>query len=152
MECTIKEQLELVIQQVNELASIYRTSVGREGVSENEFWVWYILILTDGSHFQQDICETWSFSKQTVNTIINHMVRKGYATLEAVPGTRNRKNILLTETGRKYGESVVMPVADAEQRSLNRMDAAEFTACSNVLTKYIRILKEEVAHAEAGPV
>lgn len=148
MDYTVKGQLEMVMQQMNELTSIYRTAVGQSGISENEFWVWYILILTDGEHSQQDICNTWSFSKQTINTIIRHMVEKGYATLEVVPGTRNRKNILLTEAGRQYGESIIMPIADAEQRTLDRMDYAEFAACIAALGKYIKTLKEEIGNGK----
>lgn len=149
MDYTVKGQLEMVMQQMNELTSIYRTAVGQSGISENEFWVWYILILTDGEHSQQDICNTWFFSKQTINTIIRHMVEKGYATLEVVPGTRNRKNILLTEAGRQYGESIIMPIADAEQRTLDRMDYAEFAACIAALGKYIKTLKEELENGKA---
>lgn len=149
MDYTVKEQLEMVMQQMNELTSIYRTALGQSGISENEFWVWYILILTEGEHSQQDICNTWSFSKQTINTIIGHMVKKGYAILEVVPGTRNRKNIRLTEAGRKYGESIIMPIANAEQRTLDRMDRAEFSACIAALTKYIKTLKEEINNGKS---
>lgn len=148
MNYTVKEQLEMVIQQMNELTGIYRTAVSKHGVSETEFWIWYILILTDGSHSQQDICNTWSFSKQTVNTIVGHMVKNGYVTLDVVPGTRNRKNICLTEAGRKYGENIVMPIANAEQRTMDRMSAAEFAVCITVLEKYIKILKEEINDAK----
>lgn len=143
MERTVKGQLERLICQMNELAGIYRTAVGRSGISENEFWLWYILLLTEGDHSQQDICSTWSFSKQTVNTIVRRMVEKGYATLEVVPGTRNRKNIRLTEPGRRYGESIIRPVADAEQRALDRVDPADLAACTAALGNYIRLLREE---------
>lgn len=142
-----KEQFELVIQQMNALMDIYRSEVRANGISENEFWLWYILILADGEHSQQDICNTWSFSKQTINTIVNRMVREGYAALEVVPGTRNRKNIHLTPAGRQYGESVILPVIQAEQRALDRMEPAELEACSHALGKYIRLLKEEMDHA-----
>ena len=99
-----KKQTEVINQQIKDLVGIYRTVVGRLGMSENEFWIWYALIVMGGSYTQQDICLMWSLSKQTVNTIISNMVRKGYASLEAIPGTRNRKEIHLTETGKAYGE------------------------------------------------
>lgn len=144
MARTEEELLQVVNRQMNELTGIYRAAVGQSGISGNEFWVWYILLLTPGDHSQQDICSTWFFSKQTVNTIVRHMVAAGYATLEAVPGTRNRKNIRLTEVGRRYGEGIVMPVADAERRALARMDRAELAACAAAMGKYIRMVKEEI--------
>lgn len=144
----VQEELKMVIQQMNELTKTYSGSVSRNGISENEFWVWYILILTDGEHSQQDICNTWSFSKQTINTIISNMVKRGYATLEVVPGTRNRKNIRLTDAGRQYGEGIVTPIADAEQRALDRLRADELAACTATLKKIIKTLKEEINDIE----
>ena len=101
MNYTTKGQLEIINQQMKQLTGIYKTAVSNLGISENEFWIWYALINMEDSLSQQDICDIWSFSKQTVNTIISHMVKNNYATLEVVPGSRNRKNIRLTEEGRK---------------------------------------------------
>lgn len=151
MAYTLKEQLETVTRQMNELTGLYRAAVAPSGVSENEFWLWYILILTEGEHSQQEICRTWSFSKQTVNTIVRHMVDRGHATLEVVPGTRNRKIIRLTQAGRAYGGRIVAPVAAAEQRALDRMDAAELAACAAALAKYSRLLREELDPGRQTP-
>lgn len=40
-----KEQLEVINQQIKELAGIYRRVVSRSGISENEYWIWYALII-----------------------------------------------------------------------------------------------------------
>lgn len=124
MDNLAREQLEQLNQQVNELVDIYRQTINRRSVSENEFWIWYSLIMLAGEHSQHEICDLWSLSKQTVNTQVSRMVRKGYASLEAVPGTRNRKNIRLTRAGRDYGdygEGIVLPVIQAEQRAFQRV-------------------------------
>ncbi len=143
-----KEQMETINQQIKDLASIYRNAVSDIGISENEFWIWYALINIDGVFSQQDICGIWSFSKQTVNTIISHMVKEKYATLEVVPGTRNRKNIRLTAEGRRYGESIILPITGAEQRALDRIPMDERAACAAVLSKYINLLREEIHRTE----
>ena len=143
METTIKE-LEMINQQLKELAGIYRTAISRSGISENEFWIWYSLVVMDGEFSQQDICATWTFSKQTVNTIINHMVQKGFTQLEVVSGTRNKKFILLTETGRKYGESIVLPIVTAEQRAFGNLSEADRTAFSRSLESYIALIRGEL--------
>ena len=67
MRQTAQEELKLVIQQINELTKIYHNAVSSHHISENEFWIWYILILTDGEHSQQSICDAWFLTKQTVN-------------------------------------------------------------------------------------
>ncbi len=144
MEHHIKEQLEGINQQIKELTGIYREIVSRSGISENEFWIWYSLIIVGGEYSQQDICSSWSLSKQTVNTIVAHMVKRGLAYLEVVPGTRNRKKIHLTGAGKAYGEKIVRPVSDAENRAFARLPETDRLACTAVFRKYINILKEEM--------
>ena len=144
MNRNMKEQLEMIIQQLKELDGVYHRAVSHTGISENEFWIWYTLIALEGEYSQQDICTLWSLSKQTVNTIVSNMVQKNLATLEVVPGTRNRKNIRLTESGKQYGEKMIMPVYDAERRAIVRLSPEELDACIVSLGKFISILKEEI--------
>ncbi len=149
MNRNMKEQLEMIIQQLKELDGVYHRAVSHTGISENEFWIWYTLIALEGEYSQQDICTLWSLSKQTVNTIVSNMVQKNLATLEVVPGTRNRKNIRLTESGKQYGEKMIMPVYDAERRAIVRLSPEELDACIVSLGKFISILKEEIDDGEA---
>jgi len=148
MNQDVKKQFGLIIHQVKELVGIYRGAISQFGISENEFWIWYTLIVMKGEYSQQDICSTWSLSKQTVNTIVMHMVKKDFVYLEMVPGTRNRKNIRLTKAGKKYGETIVRPISDAEQRTLSRLSVDDCIACTAVLGGYNRILKEEIYGTE----
>ncbi len=138
------EQLEIINQKIKELIGIYREAVTNSGISENEYWIWYTLIIMEGEYTQQDICESWSLSKQTVNTIITHLVREEFVVLEVVPGTRNKKIIRLTEKGRLYGKDLVTPIANAEKKAIDRLPLKDRVACMKILSKYIEILKEEM--------
>ncbi len=146
---TAKDQLEQLNQQIKEFVGIYHTAMTRSGISENEFWIWYALLIMGGDHAQQDLCGMWSLSKQTVNNIVTRMVQDGYVTLEVVPGTRNRKVIRLTEAGRAYGERLVTPISLGELRAYARISEEERNTCSMVLDKYIGFLREELADASA---
>jgi len=143
-------QLGLINQKVKGLAGLYHGVVSRSAISDNEFWVWYTLVTMDGEHSQQDICTLWSLPKQTVNTIIRRMVRRGLAVLEVVPGTRNRKIIHLTEAGREYGETVVMPVSEAEQRAFRKMTPEDQMTFVEVMGRYMEALREELHMAAGG--
>lgn len=140
----IKGQLEKMNQQVKELTAIYHSVASRSGISDNEFWVWYALLVLEGEYSQQDICDIWSLPKQTVNTIIANLSKKGLLVLETIPGTRNRKVIRVTEEGRKYGENVVMKIYLAEQNALERMSEEEREMCVAVMGKYITFLRDAV--------
>lgn len=141
---------EMLNLEIQDFIGIYRSAVGRFGMSENEFWIWYALIALDGGYSQQDICGILSLSKQTVNTIVGHMVRKGFAFLTVIPGTRNRKRICLTEAGKRYGEGVVRPLFNAERRALEKLPEEERTVCAAVFRKYISLLKEEMRAFQRG--
>ncbi len=149
MSKKMKEQLEMILQQLKELDGVYRRAVSHTGISENEFWIWYTLIALEGEYSQQDICTLWSLSKQTVIPLFLIWYQKNFATLEVIPGTRNRKNIRLTENGKLYGEKMIMPVYDAELRAIVRLSPEELNACIVSLGKFISILKEEIDDTEA---
>lgn len=117
-------------------------------MSENELWVWCALLNTEGSCSQQDICSAWSLNKQTVNTIVSNLVRKGFAFLEAIPGTRNRKEIRLTASGRDYAERVVRPLFEVERRAMDKLSSGERSACTAAFRKYIGFLRAEICGFE----
>lgn len=143
MEEKIRKQLEVMNQQIKELASIYHSAASRYGISDNEFWVWYALLVLKGKCSQQDICDMWSLPKQTVNSVVMNLVKKEFVRLISLPGTRNRKMIHITDAGREYGEKIVTKICDAEQRSFERLSIEERHVCINLLGKYLGLLKEE---------
>lgn len=142
MELPSQFSLEEFNRQLQELAGAYRGIVQRSGITLNEFWLWYALIAMPQGQSQQQLCETWAFRKQTVNTIIASFCKKGYVTLEPAPATRNRKLICLTEEGRRYGEALVLPVIQAERRALASLDTTQLQLCMQLLRQYTTCLEE----------
>ena len=141
-------QLERINKQLKEIAGLYKNCSGNLGVSENELWIWYTLIAMQEEYSQQDICNAWSLSKQTVNSIVLNMIKKGYVYLEMVPGSKNRKIICLTEEGRKFGEKVVHRLVIAEQKAFERIPLEEKDAIISGLDKFICYFKEEIDNKE----
>ena len=102
----------------------------------------------EGEYSQQDICNTWSLSKQTVNSIIQNMVQKDFVYLESVPGTRNLKKVHLTRKGKQYGENMITPIFNAENRTVSRIAEENWEFCTAVLNSYICIFEEEIYGTE----
>lgn len=144
MNAEVKNQLETVNQQMKEIASIYRGVASSYGISDNEFWVWYALLTYEGECSQQDICDMWSLPKQTVNSIVSNLSKKGYLTLEMTDGMKKRKVIRLSEEGRKYGLGVVKRIYDAERFAFEQLSAQERESCITLFEKYIDFLKGAV--------
>ncbi len=141
---TIKAQLEKMNHQEKEIVAIYRRISSVIGMSESEFWVLYALFTIKGECTQQEISDFWFFPKQTVNTVITNLKKKGYVQLETIPGTRNKKNILLTEKGKDFRNKTVMLVYSAELKVLKKMEPEERIKCIEIMDKYIFYLNEEI--------
>ena len=144
MDETIKKQLESMNQQVKELTAIYHRVASSHSISDNEFWVWYALLIVNGEYSQQDICDLWLLPKQTVNSVVTNLTKKGFLTLKPVPGTRNRKIICLTEAGQAYGEAIVANIYQAEQRTLEKLSEQERQLGIALFGRYIALLKEDL--------
>jgi len=144
MNENIERQLKMLSMKVRELVSVYHTVASRSGISDNECLVWYALLYFEGNLSQQDICDKWSLPKQTVNTIIANLTKNGFVYLQQIPGSRNRKNICLSESGRKYGENIVRRVYEAEHNTFSRLTEQERQTCTRLMEKYIAMLKEEI--------
>lgn len=144
MNESTKRQLENLNQRIKETNAAYHYSAVKFGMSDSEFWVLYTLLVFEGEYSQQNICEIWSLPKQTINSGITSLTKKGYVFLEAVPGTRNRKTIHLTEEGKRFGENTVMRVYEAEQKALSQISEQELQACIKLLGKYTAFFSEEV--------
>lgn len=144
MNDTIQNQLSLMNQQVKELASVYHNIASRAGISDNEFWVWYSLLSSDTECAQQDICDRWSLPKQTVNSVVSNLQKKGYVILEAAPGMKNRKIIRLSDEGRQFGNHIIMRIHQAENIAFAKLTEQERQNGIDLLRKYITLLKGEV--------
>ncbi len=144
MDRTRPDTLETFHHQFKEITFIYQQAASQYNITINEFWVWYSLVALGGVQSQQSICETWLLSKQTINSVVKSMMRRGYVYLETIPGTRNRKEIKLTAQGRKFGEEVISKVHHAEQRATAQLTREELSFCSELLEKYLGFLREEL--------
>ena len=141
MDEQVKRQIDVINQHIKELNSLYHAAAVRSGVSDGEICVWSMLLTTDREYSQQDLCELLFLPKQTVNSIISGLIKKGYIFLEHVPGTRNRKVIRLSDEGRKYGEKTIMWIFEAEQHAMEDTDPREISTLISMLEKYINKLK-----------
>lgn len=131
-------------RQIRALTDVYQNAIGGGEISLNEFWIWYSLLVEKGEYSQQDLCNAWTLPKQTVNTIVARLVQKELITLEALPCTRNRKILRLTEAGKIYGRTVILPILQAEQRAYARLSHEDRLVFSAILERYVDALRQEM--------
>ncbi len=149
-ECHMGTENEKIVgvmnQQFKELTAVYHNAVSQYGIPDSEFWIWYAVLSAEGERTQQDICDMYALSKQTVNSIVYRMLNKGYIFLKPIPGMRNKKAILPTDSGMEFGGRLYRQIHDAEQRAVSALSPEELKIAAKALEKYIKSMSEELSY------
>lgn len=121
MSGATNEILDRLNRQSKEVDSIYYNIASCLSLSENAFWVLYILSDSERDYSQQDICDEWLFSKQTVNSTVKGLTAKRYVYFEQRSHSKRKKVLKLTKAGAAFVQENMMAVRQAEINALSRM-------------------------------
>ena len=138
-----KEHLSQIAAQEKKYAALYRAVGGKFGLSDCTMWALYYLVSSKEPFTQQDLIEKMMFPKQTINSAIMNLVKRGNVELQIVPGTRNRKTILLTDTGRQLAEDTVKRMYEAELRAVAKMGEQKMERFSELYSEFFASLQSE---------
>ena len=98
--------------------ALYREVSTKFDLSDCAMWVFYFLVSSNEPITQQYLIEKMMFPKQTINSAVMKLSKEGLVQLQIIPGTRNRKTILLTDTGTKLAKATVERMLHAELRAV----------------------------------
>ena len=143
MKQDAKAYLSEISSQEKRFAALYRQAAAVFDLSECAMWVLYFLITADKPLTQQDLIGRMQFPKQTINSAVSGLAQKGYVELHMIPGTRNRKNILLTENGAELAESTVKRMRAAEERAAKKLGAEKMAQYIALHEEFLGALREE---------
>ena len=85
---------------------------------------------------QRLICEKLMLPKQTVNTILEALTRKGIVEKKADPSDKRNKRIAFTKTGADYAGQLLKSLSAFEEKALGTMTQEEreaFTRTSQIM-------------------
>ena len=115
----IQEIMNQIDEQRKEQNAVYHNVAVKYGMSDTVMMILYFASDEEPVLTQQEICNACFLPKQTVNTAIAGLAQKGLVELELIPGTRNKKRILLTDAGREL-----------EKNTTDRLRGAVYLICS----------------------
>jgi len=138
-----RTQLEKLNRLYKQQHTFYHDLAVRFGLSDTAMWVLYAVCSSEKPASQYDLANAWYFPKQTVNSAIRALEKAGMISLLPVPGTRNRKNVLLTQTGSAFCAGTVIPLLQAEERALLRFSGEERRTFLLLMEKQLVFLNEE---------
>ena len=101
------EYLMSIGNQEKQFDALYRNVGTFFGLPDCAMWILYFLSSSEQELSQQDLIEKMMFPKQTINSAVTGLAKKGLVELCMIPGTRNRKKVMLTETGKALAENTV---------------------------------------------
>ena len=100
------------------------------------------MLRTAGINKQKDIADIYGMPKQTVNTVIAELNKKGYIRLIPDEKDKRSKIIELTEEGVKYADSIVEPLLEYENKVLEKMGRKRVEMMIEALRQYADLFED----------
>jgi len=139
---TVREQLEQLDTCASRLTALYGEWAKRNKMSYNAMVVLDCLN-REKECTQKQITDAWMIPKQTVNTIVKDLERKGYIGYEQIEG-KKEKRIFLTEEGKAYASDCLKGMYRLEERAWKHLDKECRTALVESNLAYVRAFEEEL--------
>lgn len=101
----------------------FYTEFAKSGnVKPNLLWIMYAL--NDGkAHSQKEICDSWDLPRSTVNTIVKELESENIVELVQIKGEKRELNVVLTDDGQKYADSLLKDLYDLETAVYDKMQS-----------------------------
>ena len=153
----MEEEVESILDEMarcdRAFSALYREAARAFGLSEAAMWALYAVESADGPVSQRELARAMGLSKQTVNSAVASLANRGVVELRVVPGTRNRKDILLTEAGAELAALTVSRMREAEARAVRALGAERMRLYVGLHDELIAALSREfekggIRHAE----
>ena len=107
--------------QEKQFDALYRECAAFFGLPDCAMWILYYLSVTDEELSQQDLINKMLFPKQTINSAAVKLAAQGLLEISAIPSTRNKKKLTLTEKGKALSEKTVCRMRLAEIHAVESM-------------------------------
>ena len=131
-------------QLFRELDNLYHNYAKSCGLSDSTLWILYSIYEDKEIHTQKDLCESWSYSKQTVNSSMKNLIANGYIKLTALSENRKNKQMVLTESGEELVQRFIAPLMNAEQNAFSRLSSDEQNKFLKLTKKHVDLLQAEI--------
>ncbi|MGL5259306.1 MAG: MarR family winged helix-turn-helix transcriptional regulator [Lachnospiraceae bacterium] len=148
MERLLREQFATLTRLYREQDEIYRRLAAKSKMSETCFWVLYSLASESKEYTQQDLCNLWYYSKQTINSAISWLVKQEYIYLQVGKKNKKSKIVILTEKGKEFCKMHIVDIFLAEERAFCRFSEKEREQIISLMERDLVYLKEEVEKIE----
>lgn len=139
----LQQQLQVLNRLYKESEHIYSRLASKLGMTDTAFWVLYAIAHSEEPMTQNDLCGDFFFPVQTIHSAINNLRKDGLVELQVIPGTRNRKAILLTEKGKIFVANTINKADEIEKNAFLCFNEEERELYLSLFKRHIEYLKAE---------
>lgn len=143
MDDRLQQQLQVLNRLYKESEHVYSRLASKLGMTDTAFWVLYAITHAEGPMTQNDLCSGFFFPAQTIHSAISNLRRDGLLDLQVIPGTKNRKAIILTEKGKAFAAATISKADEIEKNALLYFSAEERKLYLSLFKRHIEYLKSE---------
>ena len=143
MNTNLEQQLQILNRLYKESDHIYSNLASKLGMTDTTFWVLYAVSHSEEPMTQNDLCNQFFFPVQTINSAINNLRKNGLLELQVIPGTRNRKAIMLTEKGKIFVTNTINKADEIEKNAFLLFNEEERELYLSLFRRHIDYLKSE---------
>ncbi len=143
----MKQQQSREVKEFNrlykELDDIYHEISVKAGLSDSTFLILYALADFGSGCLQKDIADSYSVSRQTINSAIKKLESQGYLTLTR--GHGRDMHLSLTEAGEALVKEKIYPVIMMENYVFEKMPPEERQSMLQLTRKYVATYRKIAA-------
>ena len=143
MNTNLEQQLQILNRLYKESDHIYSNLASKLGMTDTTFWVLYAVSHSEEPMTQNDLCNQFFFPVQTINSAINNLRKNGLLELQVIPGTRNRKAIMLTDKGKIFVTNTINKADEIEKNAFLLFNEEERELYLSLFRRHIDYLKSE---------
>ena len=121
-----------------ELDAAYTLFAKACGLSASEYWT--LLLVSQGVRTQGEINVRLSISKQTLNSAVMALKRKGLVRLEPLEQNQRVKRLFLTNMGVHFVEAYIVQMRQLEKQAWQSMDPGEQSSLTKLTKKFSALL------------
>lgn len=136
------------IQEINSVVErtdyLYEKWAKQHGINSYVLQIMYMIYASEINK-QKDIVEKYGMPKQTVNTVIVELQKKGYIRLTPDENDKRSKIIILTDEGCRYAENIVNPLLNCEKEVLAEMGEERVEMLISTMNQYAELLEQKIS-------
>lgn len=137
------KSIKAITSAVDRTDYLYEKWAKKLGVNNYVSRIMYMLYLSEVNR-QKEMVENYGMLKQTVNTVITELQKKGYIILIPDENDKRSKIIKLTQEGINYANKIVTPLLDCEIRVLKKMGTQRVEMLIDTMNQYADLLETEM--------